>query len=69
MWKTINIGRVYLFNVVKNMGKLNIVIEDKLDKKLRETIFKTKGMKKGNLTEAVEEAIELWIRKQTKEKK
>jgi hypothetical protein len=55
--------------MVKHMAKLNLVIDDKLDQKFRETIFKAKGMKKGNVTEAVEEAIELWIDKQTKEKK
>lgn len=46
------------------MGKLNVVIDDKLDRKFREAIFKTKGMKKGNLTEAIEEAIELWVMEQ-----
>jgi hypothetical protein len=43
------------------MPKLTVLIDDKLDKKFRETIFKAKGMRKGNLTEAVEEAMLLWI--------
>lgn len=51
--------------MVINMGKLNVIIEDQLDRKFREAIFKTKGMRKGNLTEAIEEAIELWIKEQT----
>lgn len=43
------------------MGKLNVKIEDKIDIKFRREIFKRKGMKKGNLTEAVEEAMLLWV--------
>ena len=43
------------------MGKLNIKIRRDVDTKFREEVFKRKGMKKGNLTEAVEEAMLLWI--------
>lgn len=43
------------------MGKLNVLIKDRLDRRFREVVFKRKGMKKGNLTEAVEEAMLLWI--------
>jgi len=40
------------------------LIKDDLDEKFRETVFKKKGMHKGNITEAIEEAIECWIEKQ-----
>lgn len=43
------------------MGKLNVIIQDSVDKKFREEVFKRKGMKKGNLTEALEEAMQLWV--------
>jgi len=43
------------------MGKYNISIKDRLDRKFREEVFKRKGMKKGNLSEAVEEAMLMWI--------
>jgi len=43
------------------MGKMNIVLNDDLEKRFREAIFKTKGMKKGNISEALEEAIKCWI--------
>jgi len=33
----------------------------KIDHKFREAVFKRKGMKKGNLTEALEEAMLMWI--------
>lgn len=47
--------------------KLTVLIEDDLDEKFRETVFKTKGMHKGNITEAIEEAIDCWIEKQLAE--
>jgi len=54
--------------MVIHVGKMNIVLDDKLEERFRETIFKSKGMKKGNISEAIEEAIECWIREQEKEK-
>jgi hypothetical protein len=47
------------------MGKLNIKVKDDIDKRFRKEIFKRKGMKKGNLKKAVEEAMILWISTQT----
>ena len=51
------------------MTKMTVVINDDLDERFREAVYKSKGLHKGNITEAVEEAIELWITKQSKEKK
>jgi hypothetical protein len=42
--------------------KLTVLINDELDTKFREAVFKKKGMHKGNIVEAVEEALELWIK-------
>jgi len=50
------------------MGTLKVTIPDDLEKKFREEIFKTKGMKKGNISKAVEEAIKLWIEYQRKKR-
>jgi len=50
------------------MGKLNLVISDELDGKFRLEIAKRLGMKKGNLTKAIEEAMEMWINRPTVEK-
>lgn len=44
------------------MAKINLIISDDIDKKFREEVFKRKGMKKGNLTDALEEAIMLWVK-------
>ncbi len=43
------------------MGKYNLNVNDKLDEKFRKTVAKKKGMKKGNITKALEEAMVLWI--------
>lgn len=44
--------------------KLQVVLNDETEERFREAVFKTKGMKKGNISEAMEEAIELWIQEQ-----
>ena len=44
------------------MGKVNLTISDELEKEFREVAYKEKGMKKGFLTDATEEAIEVWLR-------
>lgn len=43
------------------MGKMNIVITNKTEKQFRDAVARFKGKKKGNISEALEEAIELWI--------
>jgi len=44
------------------MGKkLTVLIDESLDERFREAVFKNKGMRRGNLTEAIAEAIQLWI--------
>jgi len=45
------------------MGKINLAIDDSIDEKFRVAVAKKKGMRKGNLTEAMEEAMKLWISK------
>jgi hypothetical protein len=39
---------------------MNIVLNDKLEE-IQTGCFECKGMKKGNISEAIEEAIEQWI--------
>lgn len=50
------------------MGKLNLIISDELDDKFRLEVAKRLGMKKGNLTKAVEEAMEMWVASDVMEK-
>jgi hypothetical protein len=48
------------------MTRLDLNINDELEKKFRDMVYQTKGMKKGNLTLSLEEALELWIKEQKK---
>lgn len=41
--------------------KLTVILNDDLDKRFREAVFRSKGMKKGNIRKSVEEALEMWI--------
>lgn len=52
---------IALHSKVRKVGKLNVKVKEEIDKKFREEVFKRKGMRKGNITEAIEEAMLLWI--------
>jgi hypothetical protein len=49
------------------MTRMNVVINDKLEERFRKTIADTKGLRKGNISEALEEAIEAWIDQRARE--
>ena len=51
------------------MGKVTLVVDDKLEERFREAIFKSKGMRRGNMSEAFQEALEMWIDKQARKPK
>lgn len=48
---------------------MNIVLNDELENKFRKAVYENKGYKKGNISEAIEEAIDLWIARQEEETK
>jgi len=49
------------------MGKkLTVLLDDELDERFRKAVFENKGMRRGNITEAVEEALEEWIMERNK---
>jgi phage gp36-like protein len=50
------------------MGTIKVILSDELEQRFREEIFKSKGMKKGNISIAVEEAIKMWIEAQQKKR-
>lgn len=52
---------------MNQMGALKVNLPDALDSRFRETIFKSKGMKKGNIQKATHEAIEMWVSAKEKE--
>ena len=46
------------------MGKMNIVISDETEMRFRKVVARELGIKKGNISRALEEAIVLWIKKE-----
>ena len=48
------------------LGKMNIVLEDTVEERFRKTVFQSKGMKKGNISEAIQEALEAWMQREAK---
>lgn len=42
--------------------RFDVNLSKSLEEKFRKEVFKRKGMKKGNITIALEEAIEMWIK-------
>jgi predicted nucleic acid-binding protein len=57
----------YALRVIR-MARMNIIVSDEVEKKFREVIFRKYGMKKGNITKAVEEAINEWIKQEKKKR-
>jgi len=48
---------------------MNIVLHKDLEERFRKAVFEKKGMKKGNISEAIEEALEEWIKQRETKKK
>ena len=43
------------------MGNIKVILSDELEKEFRDEIYRAKGMKKGNITLAIQEAVRMWI--------
>lgn len=43
------------------MGRIVVILPDELENQFKSEVFKRLGMKRGNITKAIQEAIELWI--------
>jgi predicted DNA-binding protein len=44
------------------MGRMDVILPDELEQKLRLLVGRKMGARKGNLTKAIKEAIENWIK-------
>jgi hypothetical protein len=49
------------------MGRLNIVIDDNMEKEFRQEVGKRFGAKKGSIKTAIEEAMKMWISSKSQE--
>lgn len=43
------------------MGRIDIILPDDLEEEFRAEVAKELGMRRGNLTLAIQEAVKLWI--------
>jgi len=43
------------------MGRIDVILPDDLEEKFRKKVFEKFGMKRGNITIAIQDAIENWI--------
>ncbi len=50
--------------MVVEVGRISVMLSDKLEKQLRFKTIERFGGKKGDLTRAVEEAIQTWVAKE-----
>ena len=56
-----------LFHIDK-MGAIKVILPEDLEEQFRTEVFKSKGMKKGNITIAIEEAVKMWIKNEQKKR-
>jgi hypothetical protein len=50
------------------MGRIDIILPDDLEQEFRTEVFKQLGMKRGNITLAIIDAIQRWMKEQQKKR-
>jgi len=50
------------------LGSIKVILSEELEKDFRDEVYKLMGMKKGNITLAIEEAVTDWVQKQRKKR-
>lgn len=59
--------RLYVYNAPrKGVGRIDIILPDDLENKLRRQVGHTYGARRGALTDAITEAINNWIAEQAR---
>ena len=48
-------------NIPQGKKRIDVYLSEEEERRFRETVFKRKGMKKGNISEAMGEAVLLWM--------
>jgi hypothetical protein len=50
------------------MGRIDVILPEDLEEEFRTEVFKSKGMKKGNITAAIIDAIRMWMKEERKKR-
>jgi len=50
------------------MGRIDVILPEDLEEEFRTEVFKSKGMKKGNITAAIIDAIQMWMKEERKKR-
>lgn len=43
------------------MARIDVILPEEMEKRFRDEVYKRKGLKRGNMTEAIQEALVLWM--------
>ncbi len=58
-------GKVYIYVIhsfiLIFMGRIDVILPDDMEEEFRTEVFKSKGMKRGNITAAIIDAIQMWM--------
>jgi hypothetical protein len=58
-----------VYELPRGIRKMNIKLGDDTEERFRKAASNSKGMKKGNISIAIEEAIDLWIEEQKRKER
>jgi hypothetical protein len=58
-----------VYELPRVIRKMNIKLGDDTEERFRKAASNSKGMKKGNISIAIEEAIDLWIEEQKRKER
>ena len=65
-------GKVYIYNLVSYMwiymGRIDVILPDDLEEEFRTEVFKSKGMKRGNITAAIIDALNVWMKEERRKR-
>jgi hypothetical protein len=55
--------------IISNMGRIDIILPDDKEKKLRMEVGRRMGARRGALTDAIIQAIDTWLKEDKEEKR
>ena len=65
-------AKIYIYGfdllLLISMGRIDIILPDDLEQEFRTEVFKQLGMKRGNITLAMIDAIKMWMKEKQKKR-